>query len=182
MSKKYKFAILDRDGVINVDHGHVGTFDKFDLFPDVIDFLKYIQIDYRIVIFTNQAGIAKGKYTLSNFFDLTSNMLREFEDNGIDIFHIFWCPHHTDATVPLYNIACNCRKPKTGMLRQLEIICPVDLTNSFVVGDKLTDLIAAKDFGIKNRFMITDHRNSSDIAHQIDTLSSLSKFLENKKE
>lgn len=149
-----KFAIFDRDGVINVDHGHVGSPDRFEFHVGVFRLLKHIQNSHKIVIFTNQAGIAKKKYQLSDFFMTTAYMLGEFEKEGISVFHIFWCPHFVDASATVFDIDCNCRKPKSGMLGQLKQITEFDLEGSFIIGDKKSDLDAGKDFGIENGYMV----------------------------
>ena len=154
MPDKLKLAIFDRDGVINYDTGHVGVIKDFEFVSEVIPLLKKIQDSHRIVIFTNQAGIAKNMYSLSNFFETTGYMLKKLEEENVDIFHVLWCPHHASGENPVFAIDCECRKPKIGMLNQIKQVGDINLYSSFVVGDKLTDLKAGKNFGIKNLYLV----------------------------
>lgn len=149
-----KFAIFDRDGVINKDYGHVGTPNRFEFHTDIFELMKHIQCSHKIVIFTNQAGIAKNKYLLSDFFKTNAFMLETLESKGISVFHIFWCPHFVNAEVGIFDVDCNCRKPKSGMLAQLNQITEIDLENSFIIGDKYTDISAGKDFGVKSGYLV----------------------------
>lgn len=183
-----KFAILDRDGIINNDFGHVGQIDRFVYNEGIFEFLDYlISKDFKIVIFTNQAGIAKNYYRLSDFFKLSAKMLSDLEKRGIQIFHIFWCPHHIDGDVDEFKIDCHCRKPKSGMLDQLAAITDIDFENSFVIGDKLTDIEAGKAFGLKNCFLLGDNpkytgekiafKNFSDVIFHLENTLQLVKGL-----
>lgn len=149
-----KFAIFDRDGVINIDHGHVGSADRFDFHIGIFRLMRHIQCSHKIVIFTNQAGIAKKKYMLSDFFKTNAFMLETLEKADISVFHIFWCPHFVNASASVFDLDCNCRKPKSGMLSQLSQITEIDLDCSFVIGDNATDIAAGKEFGIENGYLV----------------------------
>jgi len=149
--KMNKALFLDRDGVINVDKGHVFRIEDFEFNHWIFELCrKYQDEGYMIIVVTNQARIAKGICTESDFMKLTEWMVEEFRRNDIHIAKVYYCPHHPDVTGP-----CNCRKPNPGML--LDAIRDFDLDSSqcFIVGDKETDLEAGRRAGIpeKNLYM-----------------------------
>ena len=139
-----KALFLDRDGVINIDKGHVFRSEDFEFTPGIFDFCKkYQDRHYMIIVVTNQARIAKGICTEDDFEKLTVWMVEQFRTKGIRIAKVYHCPHHPDITGP-----CNCRKPNPGML--LKAIKDFDLDNSqcILIGDKETDLEAGRRAGI----------------------------------
>ena len=96
--KKNKVLFLDRDGVINVDTGYVYKIDGYEFFPDTISALKTAtQMGYKIVIVTNQSGIARGKFTVKDYKKLTRYYLSIFKKNGIVPLAVYYCPHHKDG-------------------------------------------------------------------------------------
>jgi D-glycero-D-manno-heptose 1,7-bisphosphate phosphatase len=135
---------LDRDGVINVDYGHVHKIDDFHFNSGVFELCNYFKKNnYLIIIITNQAGIAKGYYDEDQFHKLNNWMISKFKENGIEITKVYYCPHH-----PNYQ-SCECRKPNPGMLKKASKEFNLDLENSFLIGDKDTDINAAKNAGMK---------------------------------
>ena len=143
-----KAIFLDRDGVINVDKNYVYKISEFEFIPEIFDVLKYLQnLDYLLFIITNQSGIARGYYTKEDFFNLNNWMINEFKKENIFIFQVVFCPHH-----PMEN--CKCRKPKTGMIKNILENYDLDLLNSWLIGDKLSDIKCAKKAGIKNTIRI----------------------------
>jgi len=146
-----KALFLDRDGVINKEKNYLYKIEDFEFIPGVFETTKYFQDQgYLLIIVTNQAGIARGKYTEDDFNKLTQWMLTKFEDNGVKIDKVYFCPHHPDFTGE-----CECRKPKTGMLYQAKEEFNIDLKNSILVGDKNTDIEAGISAGIGFNFLIS---------------------------
>ena len=139
-----KALFLDRDGVINVDKGHLYSIKNFEFTRGIFDLCrKYIDEGFIIIVITNQAGIAKGFFTEADYTKLTAWMIRQFQNKGIRISKVYHCPHHPDITGP-----CQCRKPNTGMI--IEAIREFDLNISecVLIGDKESDLEAGRRAGI----------------------------------
>ena len=113
----FKALFLDRDGVINKGLGYVSKIDDFDFFEDIFETcLEFKKKGYKIIIVTNQSGIARGYFTEDEFFKLTEWMDWNFIDKGIEIDGIYYCPHHYEHGQGKYKIKCKCRKPEPGMI------------------------------------------------------------------
>jgi D-glycero-D-manno-heptose 1,7-bisphosphate phosphatase len=143
-----KAFFLDRDGVINIDTGYVYKIEDFVFENCIFDALKFIQEKgFDIYIITNQSGISRGLFAESDFLKLTNWMLAEFEKNDIKIKSVEFCPH-------LPNDNCCCRKPNTGLLERLTTNFNIDLYNSWIVGDKFSDIELAVNANIPNAIFI----------------------------
>jgi len=159
-----KTIFLDRDGVINKEVSYLHKIDGFELIDGIFDACLYFQkLGYKIIIVTNQSGIARGYYSESDYQKLTQWMLGQFEKNNIKILDVFHCPHGPDST-------CDCRKPKPGMFLKANAKHNIDMEKSWMIGDKERDLIAANRAGIHNTILL---KNS----HKIDK-SKASFFLD----
>ena len=135
---------LDRDGVVNVDRGHVYLREQFEFTEGIFDLCRnYAGEGYLILIVTNQAGIAKGIYTEKDFNNLTKWMVRQFKKNGITIKKVYHCPHHPDI-----NGICDCRKPAPGMILQAIKDFDLNIAECVLIGDKETDMEAGRRAGI----------------------------------
>jgi len=147
---KNKAVFLDRDGVINEDKGYVHRIEDFKIYPEVFPALKKLQeAGFKLLIVTNQSGIALDYYTEEDFLKLTDFMLKEFEKEGIHIDKIYYCPHHENGTNPKYTIKCACRKPESGMIKQGIEEFNIDPSQSYLIGDKENDIKAAHKEGVK---------------------------------
>lgn len=146
----YKPALfLDRDGVLNYDNRYVYKFKDFIWMPGIINLLKsYTNKSYYIFILTNQSGIGRGFYSEEDFFILQKKIKNYLLLRGIYIHDLIFCPHHTQAHGK-YKKNCNFRKPNNGMFLNILKNWPIDLNKSLMIGDKITDEIAAKKTGIK---------------------------------
>ena len=157
-----KALFLDRDGVINHDYGHVHTWDKFDFIDGSLDALYALsKLKIKIIIVTNQAGIAKGYYTESLLHKLHNKLDNFFNENNIVIEDYFYCPHHKEGIIPKYKICCNCRKPRSGMFFEARKKYNLDLSECIMVGDKISDIIAAQSAGIKKSFLVNNEGNDT---------------------
>ena len=144
-----KAFFLDRDGVINADHGYVSKPEDFEFLPDVFNACRQIQsAGYLIVIVTNQAGIARGFYSEQDFETLTNWMLERFNNEGITITDVEYCPHHPTAGRGEYLQTCSCRKPAPGMILRASRKYDIDPAQSVMVGDKPSDIDAATNAGL----------------------------------
>lgn len=145
-----KALFLDRDGVINKEKNYLYKIEDFEFIDGVFETCKYFQEKgYLIIIITNQAGIARGKYTEDDYEILTNWMIKEFEKNDIQISKVYHCPHHPD-----FSGDCECRKPNPGMILQAQRDFDIDLSQSILVGDKNSDIEAGINAGIKMNYLV----------------------------
>jgi D-glycero-D-manno-heptose 1,7-bisphosphate phosphatase len=156
-NKKNKCVFLDRDGVLNKDIGYLKSPDQLMIIPGVIEALKKLkEAGFLLIIVTNQSGIAKGFFYEDELKKVHEELLAIFKKNNIYINDIFYCPHHKDGTVEPYNILCDCRKPNTKMIKDAEIKYSIDLSKSYLIGDKDTDIQLAINAGLKSFYVKND--------------------------
>ena len=142
-------VFLDRDGVINQEAGYVHKVDEFHFIDGVFAACRVLnEAGYRLIIITNQAGIARGYYTEDDFHRLTRWMLDQFRQHGVEVDGVYYCPHHPVHGVGEYLLDCDCRKPAPGMILRAAREHSLDLAHSVFVGDKISDIEAAKAAGI----------------------------------
>ncbi|MCA3950713.1 D-glycero-alpha-D-manno-heptose-1,7-bisphosphate 7-phosphatase [Vibrio vulnificus] len=155
-SNKIKVAFLDRDGVINEEVNYLHEIEKFKYtyrFKEGVKRLK--SLGYEIVIVTNQAGIAKGIFSQENYSELTSWYIKDLERDNIDILDVYYCPHHPNGILPELSYDCICRKPKPGMLLMAEKEHNIDLKESILIGDKISDAKAGVNANLKHVFLVS---------------------------
>ena len=146
---------LDRDGVINVDTGYVYLVDDFKFIDGVIDALLQLkQKGYLLVVVTNQSGIARGLFTEEQFMSLTEWMDWSLADRGVDLDGIYFCPHHPSEGSDQYRKSCTCRKPGPDMILDAVKHLDIDLTRSYMVGDKPSDMKAAINAGVAHKILL----------------------------
>ena len=149
-------AFLDRDGVINVDSGYVGCWEDFEYLPDAIDGLTLLQkLGFKLVVVTNQSGIARGYYTEEDFLRLTQSMKEDLSSRSVDLSAVYYCPYLADAESEPYRVESDLRKPEPGMLLLAAKEHDLDLSRSIMVGDKVSDMVAAQRAVVPYRFHVT---------------------------
>jgi D-glycero-D-manno-heptose 1,7-bisphosphate phosphatase len=140
---------LDRDGVINIDHGYVFQRDKFEFVDGIFDLCLAAQsLGYFIFVVTNQAGIGRGYYSEHHFWELTCWMCEVFSQHGAAIDKVYFCPSHPVYGVGKYKVDSPFRKPRPGMLLQAAQEFRIDLERSVLVGDKISDIEAGIAAGV----------------------------------
>ncbi|PWC55633.1 HAD family hydrolase [Azospirillum sp. TSO22-1] len=151
-----KALLLDRDGVVNVDHGYVCEVEQFT-FIDGIFALTRRAVDhgFRVAVITNQSGIARGYYPESQFLDLSRWMTASFERHGVTLAGVFHCPYHKAGTMPPYNRESFWRKPNPGMILEAQRRLGLDLGHSLFLGDQPSDMAAARAAGVGRRVLLT---------------------------
>ena len=177
MSLKNKIdnIFLDRDGVINEDYGYVYKWSEFKFIEGSIDALKYLtELKIKLIIVTNQGGIARGYYTEDDFKNLNQKMIDKMNSYGIEILDTFYCPHYRDGIVTSLSIDCECRKPKPGMILKAAKKYELDLSRSIIVGDRESDLIAGKNANLLDSFLINP---SSEISYEKEYIDECSRNL-----
>ncbi len=166
-----KALFLDRDGIINVDHGYVSTIASFDFNEGIFDLLRlFVTNGYKLFVVTNQSGIGRGYYTVEDFDRLTQWMVERLAEEGIAIEAVHYCPHLPDER-------CDCRKPAPGMASAIVEKYPIDLSCSWMIGDKQSDI----DFAHNARIVHTVAVNTepiSDCEYQFDTIVEAKAFFE----
>lgn len=148
-------AFLDRDGVINRDVGYVHRWDEFEFLAGVFDAMRRLRAaGYHLVIVTNQSGLARGLFDEAQYGELTGRMLDELARQGIAVEAVYHCPHHPAGTVERWAMDCDCRKPAPGMILRAAAEHGLSLADSFMVGDKLSDIGAARAAGVGRAFLV----------------------------
>ena len=153
-------VFLDRDGVINKNHGYVYKKENFDFIDGIFDFVKKANKEnYLVVIVTNQAGIARGYYAEEDFHKLTKWMCNRFADEGITIDKVYFSPFHPTEGIGKYLKDDISRKPNPGMILQAQSELNINLNNSILIGDKESDIKAGIAAGIKKNILYTPNTN-----------------------
>ena len=140
---------LDRDGVLNVDDGYVGSVDRVRLVDGAIAAVRRAnRAGYKVLVVTNQSGVARGYFTEDDVRALHAWLTERFAEDGARIDALRYCPHHPEGAVEAYAHSCPCRKPAPGLLRELIADYGIDPARSLMVGDSARDLAAAEAAGI----------------------------------
>ncbi|BAK43919.1 HAD-IIIA family hydrolase [Eggerthella sp. YY7918] len=144
-SKRPKLAFFDRDGTINVDTGHLFQPEELELIPETVDLMRSYNRrgDWRVVVVTNQAGIAKGLYDEPQMHRLHAALDKLLAAKGASVDAYYFCPHHPDYTGP-----CECRKPAAGLLQKALHEFGAIPSECMMYGDKDTDRLAAEAAGV----------------------------------
>ena len=155
---------LDRDGVINEEVGYLHKIKDFKFINGVIDSCNYfLSLGYQIIVVTNQSGIGRGLYKEEDFHILNQWMLDNFEQEGVRILDVFFCPHGPDDN-------CYCRKPKPGLFKDAKEKHDIDMNKSWMIGDKEADIEAANNAGISQTILVRS-------GHIIDEDATKSKYI-----
>ena len=143
--KKRPAVFLDRDGVINLDHGYVHKPSEFDWIVGAKQAIKFLNDKgYLVLLVTNQAGIGRGYYEEADFRQLTDWMGHRLAEIGAHLDGVYFCPHHPTEGKGRLKVDCQCRKPKPGMIEQALGEWEIDMEMSFVIGDRTKDMELAQ--------------------------------------
>lgn len=161
-------VFLDRDGTINVEKEYLYRVEEFEFISGVPQALKRLQdAGFLLVVVTNQSGVARGYYTLEDVATLHRHMCNELKVFGVEIAGIYVCPHLPDQGQPPYDVDCNCRKGKPGMLQRAAVELGIDLQQSFMVGDKLADVEAGCGAGCRALLVRTGYGHDVALTSEI---------------
>jgi D,D-heptose 1,7-bisphosphate phosphatase len=159
----YRRAVfLDRDGVMNsyVYNPEFGTVDspsnpeEFSLLPGIADaVIEFNHLDLLTIVVSNQPGVAKGKFCMELLEQMTEKMVEALVASGARLDEVCYCLHHPEASVPKYRGNCECRKPKPGLLLRAADKWRINLSESYIVGDGITDVQAGIAAGVKTVFV-----------------------------
>ena len=144
--------LLDRDGVINIDYGYVHSMNNFKWISGSRETIKMANdLGILVIVITNQAGIARGLYSEKQFKLFSKEINNELKSFGAHIDATYFCPHHPTEGINKYKINCKCRKPKNGLIKKAIHDWKLQKRKCFLIGDKKSDIIAAKRSGIESQ-------------------------------
>lgn len=180
--KKCKAVFLDRDGVINIDKKYVGRWEDFEFVSGAVEGMQLLQsAGYIIVVVTNQSGIARGYYTEEQYQFLTKRMLETLAKKGVHLSGVYYCPHYPMGIVEEYRVSCSCRKPEPGLILEAATDLNISLKDSFLVGDKPSDIQAARAAGISIAYSVSSDnfatKESTQADAHFDNLLTCSKYI-----
>ena len=174
LSAQPRAIFLDRDGVINIDHGYVHSVDNFDFIDGIFDLVRAAHAkNLKVVVVTNQAGIGRGFYSVQQFHQLTSWMCKEFMNAGAPIDKVYFSPFHPTEGLDEYKKDDFSRKPNPGMILQAQQELGLNLANSMLIGDKARDIQAGISAGLGLNILFTQEQLQESAPHQCHLINSL---------
>ena len=151
MCKNSCKVVFDRDGTMNVEVNYLHRKEDLKLIDGTAEAVRLLnEAGYKVIVITNQAGVARGYYTEADVKILHDYMNEVLERDGAHVDAFYYCPHHPEHGIGLYKKKCHCRKPETGMFEMAERDLPegIDKVHSYMIGDKRIDAQAGKNFGV----------------------------------
>lgn len=153
-----KCVFLDRDGNINVEKDYLHKVEEFEFIDGAREAIKlFNDLGYLVVIVTNQSGVARGYYDESSVKTLHDYLQKEVEKIGGHIDGFYYCPHHPEKGIGEYKLDCSCRKPEPGMFLKAQKDLDIDFSSSIMVGDKISDIKAGENLGMRSILVRTGH-------------------------
>ncbi len=153
-----KAIFLDRDGTIIEDRDYISKIEDVILLKNTVAGLRLLQDNgYLLFVISNQSGVARGYFSEDTVKQINDYLDKLLLNEGVNIEHFYYCPHHKNGVIDKYRIDCNCRKPKTGMIEQILDNYDIDLKNSFVIGDKLADIELGKNCNCSSILVLTGY-------------------------
>ena len=147
---------LDRDGTIIEDIGYINSPQQIKFIPGAIEAIKtFNEAGFIVVVITNQAGVARGLVTEDMLQTIDKTMHKWLLHGGAHLDGIYYCPHHPEHGVYPYKQQCECRKPHPGLIKKAQKDFNIDLAQSYMIGDKATDIEAGKKAGTKTVFVLS---------------------------
>ena len=134
-------VFLDRDGTINEQMGYINHLSRVIIFPGVAEAVRLLNANgFWVIVLTNQGGVARGYYPIELMHEIHAFLTKSLNNEGAIIDAIFYCPHHPAGILPEYSMECDCRKPKTGLVHQALEVFDIDMSRSYMVGDRYVDI------------------------------------------
>lgn len=151
-------VFLDRDGTINEDVNFLSSPEQLVLIDGSAEAIKEAnEIGLKVIVCTNQSGIARGYFTEDDLHKIHKRLDELLAEKGAKVDAYYYCPHHPTEGNGKYKLECECRKPKNGMLKRASQEHNIDLKRSFVIGDRLYDILAGKSSGATTILVLTGY-------------------------
>ena len=178
MKRRKPAIFFDRDGTLNKNRGYISSGKDIELFDDVPDSIRALnKLGYWVIVITNQPVIARGEATFEDIDRVHARIDAILSKNGAFIDEYFVCPHHPiagfEGEIEYLKITCGCRKPRTGLLEKAFYSFPIDKTNSIFIGNEPSDMLAAKNFGIKGVLIRRSEEILSNVFTEEETNDSI---------
>lgn len=149
---------MDRDGTINEQMGYINHLSRFKVLPGVVQALQLLHKNHFLaIILSNQSGVARGYYPIDLVHEVHDHLKQYLMERDARIDGIFFCPHYPTGPVAEYAHTCDCRKPKTGLIEQALEAFEIDMSRSYMVGDRWTDLELAERADLKSVLVKTGY-------------------------
>ncbi len=156
--KKNRAVFLDRDGTICEEVGYLDSVEQMRLIPRAGEAIRLLnQGGFKVVVVTNQSGVARGFFQESVLEILHAELKRQLQEKGAFVDRIYYCPHHPTDGFPPYLQECSCRKPATGLLLQAAADLNLHLPSSYVIGDHISDVECGQRVGSETILLMTGH-------------------------
>lgn len=153
-----RVVFLDRDGTINEEMGYINHEDRFKVFDFVPSAIRvFNELGYRVIVITNQSGIARGYFTETLLEKVHSKLQTDLKREKAYIDKIYYCPHHPTEGSDKYRKNCNCRKPKTGLIEKAKAEFTIDMSRSIMIGDRFKDMVFGHKLGLKTIMVLTGY-------------------------
>jgi D-glycero-D-manno-heptose 1,7-bisphosphate phosphatase len=155
---KRRAVFMDRDGTISEEIGYVNHPSRYRVFPYSAEAVRLLnEAGWLAVLVTNQAGVARGYFT-EEMIGSVHNILRaEMERGGARLDAIYYCAHHPSVGQSPYRVDCDCRKPKPGLIHRAAEELEIDLGQSWMVGDRYSDIELARNAGVSAAFILSGY-------------------------
>ncbi len=151
-------VFIDRDGTVNEQMGYINHLSRFVMLSGSAEAIKLLnRHNFLAIIVSNQSGVARGYYPIELVEDVHSHMRTLMEEEGAFVDGIFFCPHYVKGSVPEYSIECDCRKPGTGLIEKACKAFDIDMENSYVIGDRYSDIELAFRLNLKGILVSTGY-------------------------
>ena len=151
-------VFLDRDGTINEQMGYINHISRFILLPGVAEAIKLLNDNnIPVIVVTNQSGLARGYFPRELLDEVHAAMKAMLSEQGASVDGIYICPHHPEAKEEKYRLDCTCRKPKTGLLELASTDLNLSLADSYMIGDRWSDLKCAERAGCSSVLVLTGY-------------------------
>lgn len=151
-------VFIDRDGTINEQMGYINHISRFVLLPGSAEAIRLLNDHgYLVIIVSNQSGVARGYFPMDLVNEVHDHMRALLERDNARVDGIFFCPHYPKGKLPEYSRVCECRKPKTGLIKMACGDFDIDMVNSYVIGDRCTDIELARNAALKGILVKTGY-------------------------
>lgn len=160
---------IDRDGTLSEEVGYINHPERFRLFSYAAEAIKRLNENgWLAIVTTNQAGVARGYFSEEMIQTVHKRLEDELAMGGARLDAVYYCAHHPSVGEPPYRVDCDCRKPKPGLITKAAKDFQVDLGNSWMVGDRYSDIQLARNAGVKSAFVLSGY-GRGEWEHQRET-------------